>query len=161
MRGVVFLGKPLPLLLIIVEKAVVAAAISVAAVLAFMERGRVIDPVSFLFADELAEDPHDALVHWLVSLLPHLAVYVGLWLAIGLGLWALLFAVEAVGLWSERVWAEALVIIETASFLPFEIWDAIRRTAVFGWISLAVNVAVLLYVANLYRQKTRRRPRRV
>ena len=158
LRGGALLGRPLPLLLIIAEKVVVAVSFAAAAVLAFAVRGRVLDPLTFLFAGELAEDPHDAVVHWLMSLAPRWTLHVGGWMAIGLALWAILFAIEALGLWAKRVWAEALVIIETASFLPFELWNGIHQSRPFGWVTLAVNVAVLLYLVHLYRQHRAPRP---
>jgi uncharacterized membrane protein (DUF2068 family) len=48
------------------------------------------------------------------------------------------------------------VIIETASFLPLEIWDILHRFQPLSWVTLAVNVAVLIYVTHLYRQRPRR-----
>jgi len=149
-RGLALFGRPLLLLLVVVEKAGVALVVAAAAVLAFTLRGRVLDPVSFLFAGELAEDPHDAAVHWLMSVAPHVTAHVGLWLAVGLALWAALFGVEAYGLWTQQVWGEALVILETASFLPVEVWHVLHRSQWSGWVALAVNVAVLLYVTRLY-----------
>lgn len=146
-------GRPLPLLLVICEKAASALGLAIAAVLAFVLRGRGVDPLRLLFAGELAEDPHDRLVHWLGSLLPRLTSQLGLELAIGLLLWAALFAAEAAGLWRRRVWAEALVIVETASFLPVEVWDLLRRPQLAGWLSLAINLSVLVYVSLLYRRR--------
>ncbi len=157
LHGVAVLGKPLPLLLIIAEKVVVAVGIAIAAVLAITMRGRVVDPLALLFSGELAEDPHDAVVHWVLSHTPHLTTYVGPWLAVALALWSLLYAVEGVGLWTQRTWAEALVILETAAFLPIEVWDLIKQFHLFSLATLAINVAVLLYVVHLYRRTRTRR----
>src|SRR5437773_2571337 len=37
--------------------------------------------------------------------------------------YAALFAVEGVGLWLRKVWAEYLTIVATTSFVPFEIYE--------------------------------------
>jgi uncharacterized membrane protein (DUF2068 family) len=55
-------------------------------------------------------------------------------------------AVEAVGLWRERRWAEYLTAIATAGFLPFEIDELIKRVTVLRVGALVVNVAILVWL---------------
>jgi len=55
-------------------------------------------------------------------------------------------AVEAVGLWRERRWAEYLTAIATAGFLPFEINELIKRVTVLRIGALVVNVAILVWL---------------
>ena len=55
-------------------------------------------------------------------------------------------AVEAVGLWMERRWAEYLTAVATAGFLPFEIDALIKRVTVLRVGALAVNVDILLWL---------------
>jgi len=55
-------------------------------------------------------------------------------------------AVEAVGLWMERRWAEYLTAMATAGFLPFEIDALIKRVTVLRVGALVVNVAILLWL---------------
>ncbi len=157
LHGIKLLGRPLPLMLIIAEKAIVAVVLAAAAVVAFVVRGRVVDPLHLLFADELTEDPHDVYLHWVISHAPHLTTYVGPWVAVALALWCLLYAVEGIGLWRERTWAELLVIVETASFLPIEIWDLVKKFHLLSLGTLIVNLAVLLYVVYFYRRTHPRR----
>ena len=56
--------------------------------------------------------------------------------------------VEAIGLWRRKVWAEWLVIVVTASFLPFEVWELIRQPAPIKLAALVLNVAVLVYLVR-------------
>jgi uncharacterized membrane protein (DUF2068 family) len=61
-------------------------------------------------------------------------------------LYAALFMTEGVGLWRQRRWAEYLTVVATASFIPFEIFEIIRRRSVPRIGALVINVLVLCYV---------------
>jgi uncharacterized membrane protein (DUF2068 family) len=63
--------------------------------------------------------------------------------------------VEGIGLYFERVWAEYLTLIITASFLPFEIIEIYRRQTWFRFSLLAVNLLVFLYLLQLVTLKAR------
>jgi uncharacterized membrane protein (DUF2068 family) len=64
---------------------------------------------------------------------------------VGLG-YAALFAVEGVGLWRQRVWAEYLTIVATTSFIPFEVYALTRRFTPMRLGALVVNVAIVGYL---------------
>jgi uncharacterized membrane protein (DUF2068 family) len=55
-------------------------------------------------------------------------------------------AIEAVGLWYQRRWAEYLTFLVTASLMPFEIYEIATRTTVFKVLAFVVNVAVVIYL---------------
>jgi uncharacterized membrane protein (DUF2068 family) len=55
-------------------------------------------------------------------------------------------AVEAVGLWRERRWAEYLTALATAGFLPFEVHELARRVTVLRVGALVVNLAILVWL---------------
>ncbi len=60
---------------------------------------------------------------------------------------------EGVGLLMEKVWAEYLTLILTASFLPWELYELARRP---DWVRLSlllINLAVLWYLVWLLRRK--------
>ena len=57
--------------------------------------------------------------------------------------------VEAYGLWFERVWAEWLALVSGTLYLPFEIFEIIRRPDVIRVAIFLINVAVVLYMAYL------------
>jgi uncharacterized membrane protein (DUF2068 family) len=64
---------------------------------------------------------------------------------VGLG-YAALFATEGVGLWLQRVWAEYLTIVATTSFIPFEVYELMRRFTPIRLGALVVNVAIVGYL---------------
>jgi uncharacterized membrane protein (DUF2068 family) len=64
----------------------------------------------------------------------------------GLGLYALIEGVEAIGLWMMKRWAEYLTFVATAAFLPFEIGELINRVSPFKVIAFTINLAVVGYL---------------
>jgi uncharacterized membrane protein (DUF2068 family) len=85
------------------------------------------------------------LVNTLVDFGPSKFVAVGL---VTLG-YAVLFAIEGIGLWMGKHWAEWFTVIATGSLIPVEIYELLHR---FGWLKLAVlvgNVAIIVYLVRV------------
>ena len=61
--------------------------------------------------------------------------------------YSILRFIESYGLWRQRVWAEWLAIVSGAVYLPFELYNLIRRPTVAHWVILLVNIGVVLYIA--------------
>jgi len=71
---------------------------------------------------------------------------------------AALDLVEGIGLVLEQQWAEYVTLVLTASFLPLEFFEILRRAT---WIRaglLAINLAVVVYL--IYYVQARMRERR-
>ena len=67
----------------------------------------------------------------------------------GVFIYAALDIIEGTGLYLEKVWAEYLTLAITASFLPWEIFEVMRRVT---WIRLAllvVNTMVFFYLLKI------------
>ena len=60
---------------------------------------------------------------------------------------------EGVGLLLEKVWAEYLTLILTVSFLPWELYELVRRPDWFRLSLLLINLAVLGYLVWLLQRK--------
>jgi uncharacterized membrane protein (DUF2068 family) len=60
--------------------------------------------------------------------------------------YAAVFAVEGVGLWMEKRWAEWLTTVITASLIPFEIWEFIERPNLGKAAVVVANVAIVAYL---------------
>jgi uncharacterized membrane protein (DUF2068 family) len=60
---------------------------------------------------------------------------------------------EGIGLMMEKVWAEYLTLILTISFLPWELYEIVRRPDWFRVGLLLINLAVLAYILWLLQRK--------
>jgi uncharacterized membrane protein (DUF2068 family) len=60
---------------------------------------------------------------------------------------------EGIGLLLEKVWAEYLTLLLTISFLPWELYELVRRPDWFRLSLLGINLAVLWYLVWLLRKK--------
>jgi uncharacterized membrane protein (DUF2068 family) len=67
-------------------------------------------------------------------------------ISLGSFFYAALFATEGIGLLLHKRWAEYFTSIVTASLLPLEIYEVIKRADTLKIGLLAVNVAVLIYL---------------
>jgi uncharacterized membrane protein (DUF2068 family) len=67
-------------------------------------------------------------------------------LAIVAFLYAALFITEAGGLWMGKVWAEWLTIVATTSFIPFEVYESVKKPAPVHVGVLVLNVAIVFYL---------------
>jgi uncharacterized membrane protein (DUF2068 family) len=76
-----------------------------------------------------------------------------LW-TIGTLFYAALFLTEGVGLLLLKRWAEYFAVIITASFLPLEIYELLKKFHAFKIVVIVVNAAIVLYlVVRLKREK--------
>jgi uncharacterized membrane protein (DUF2068 family) len=67
--------------------------------------------------------------------------------------------IEGIGLYLEKAWGEFLTLAITASFLPLEIFEIVRRLT---WIRvglLAINILVFVYLLQLVLERARHRTR--
>jgi uncharacterized membrane protein (DUF2068 family) len=72
--------------------------------------------------------------------------------------YAALFAVEGVGLWLQRVWAEYLTIVATTSFIPFEVYELTQGFTPVRLGALLANAGIVAYLVAR-RLHARRRTR--
>ncbi len=73
-------------------------------------------------------------------------------IAVGALVYALLFLVEAVGLWRGLRWAEWLTVIATSSLIPIEVYEVLHRPGVIKAIIIAVNLLVVWILIRALRQ---------
>lgn len=88
-------------------------------------------------------------VHHLFLISPSHLYVVGLVLVA----YATLEAVEMVGLWLAKRWAEYLAFVATTALVPLEIYELAKSFGVFKLVTFLVNVAIvvfLLYAKRLF-----------
>ena len=60
--------------------------------------------------------------------------------------YAALEATEMVGLWLNKRWAEYLTFIATTVLVPYEVYELTLSVSVFKLVTLAINLAVVIYL---------------
>ncbi len=74
-------------------------------------------------------------------------------ISLGTFAYSVIALTEGIGLMREKVWAEYLTLILTISFLPWEIYELVRRPDWFRLGLLLINLAVLAYIVWLLQRK--------
>jgi uncharacterized membrane protein (DUF2068 family) len=70
--------------------------------------------------------------------------------------YAALGMTEGIGLYLEKTWAEYMTLAITASFLPWEIFEVIRRVAPIRVTLLTVNILVFFYLLKVVVERGKR-----
>lgn len=65
--------------------------------------------------------------------------------------YAAINAIEAVGLWGEKRWAEYLTLIEVTLLLPLEIYELVLKISYLKIAALVINVVVMAYLLWAHR----------
>jgi uncharacterized membrane protein (DUF2068 family) len=68
--------------------------------------------------------------------------------------------IEGIGLYLEKIWAEYLTLAVTASFLPWEIFEIVRRVTAIRVSLLAANLLVFFYLLRLVADREKKTARR-
>jgi len=97
-------------------------------------------------------DPHNRYIHWLLSKLPMVDDRKLKELSLGTFSYSAIFLTEGTGLAFHKRWAEYFTIITTASFLPLEVYEIIRRATVAKGVALAINIVVVIYLVRELRK---------
>jgi len=74
-------------------------------------------------------------------------------LAVGAAVYASVRLIEAYGLFFERSWAEILAALSGAIYVPFEMYELVRRPTWYGAALLLVNVAVVAIMVRALVQR--------
>jgi uncharacterized membrane protein (DUF2068 family) len=70
--------------------------------------------------------------------------------------YAAVFAVEGIGLWMQRRWAEWLTVVITASLIPLELWEIINKPTLGASLVLLANCLIVGYL--YWHVSTHRKP---
>ena len=152
-------GKPLGIGLIIVQKCLAAAFFLIAAIVLFVLYSRgVTHPFQNFFSDELQEDPRDILATFLIARFPGVSEKQLLELSIGALAYFILEAVEGGGLIAGKYWVEILIVLETAAFLPFEVYEMTRHFSWLKIVTMAINLLILWYLIARYLKLRKEHP---
>jgi uncharacterized membrane protein (DUF2068 family) len=108
------------------------------------------------FASRLHLDPENRLVHEFASRVAGIGPDRLKAIGAGTFFFALLEAVEGVGLVLRRTWASYLTVIATGVFLPLEVYEIARKPNALRWAVFVTNVAIVVYL--VFKLVQERRP---
>ena len=69
--------------------------------------------------------------------------------------YGLLFAVEGVGLWLQKRWAEYLTVVATGLLIPVELYELAKEVTPMRVLALVANVAAIAYLIYRLRHHSR------
>lgn len=86
------------------------------------------------------------LVTWVVELFSNMSTTRQLVARLVTLAYAAVFAIEGIGLWMEKRWAEWLTVIITGSLIPIELYEMISRPSVGKLLIIVGNAAIVAYL---------------
>jgi uncharacterized membrane protein (DUF2068 family) len=92
-------------------------------------------------------DPRRHLLHRVIAYLHNLHASELKLAGIAAIVYGVIELVEGTGLWLDRLWAEYLTVVATSLLIPVEIYELARHPSVWKAGGLAVNVAIVAYLA--------------
>jgi uncharacterized membrane protein (DUF2068 family) len=96
--------------------------------------------------DVLRVDPHNHYIQLLLDKLGMVDDRKLKALSIGTFFYSALFLTEGLGLALRKRWAEYLTIISTASLLPLEVYEIVKRASAPKIVVLIGNIAIVVYL---------------
>lgn len=147
--------RPVGLVVVVVYKSFVASLMAMTAITLFLTQKNHQSLEQFS-ESYLLESKHLA-IGWILDKILSFSPKTLQFSELAAALYAGITAVEAVGLWHERIWAEILVIVLVSISIPFEVLELVRRITILKLIVFFVNLGVLLYlIHHFYKSKIQR-----
>jgi uncharacterized membrane protein (DUF2068 family) len=66
--------------------------------------------------------------------------------AIVAAIYAIVNAIEAIGLWHQKAWATILVVVIVGATIPLEVYEIVQKTSIVKFAVFAINVAMFIYL---------------
>lgn len=115
-----------------------------------------VDDVLYRVASDLRFNPEGRIVNFILDRASLLNDPILKRIGFGAFCYAGIGILEAIGLYLEKAWGEYLTLIITASFLPFEVLEIMRRNTWPRVGLLVINVVVLIYLTKLVIDRQRK-----
>ena len=74
-------------------------------------------------------------------------------LSLGSFVYAGLLLIEGIGLFLQQRWAQYFSVLITASFVPLEVWELMKKFSPAKIVVIAVNMAIVVYLVVKLRQE--------
>jgi len=106
---------------------------------------------------QLGLDPQNHVIHSVISAVTGVDRKRLRAIEAGTFFYALLHAIEGIGLIRGRDWAGYLVVIATSSLIPFEIFHIARKMSLLRISLLVLNLSIVIYLIAALRKEHRGR----
>jgi len=140
--------RPFGLIAIVLYKAFVATLLVITAIallLALNNYEALAD-----FADSYTLEGKSGLIDWVLEKLLNLSPKTLQFSGLGALGYAIVAAIEAIGLWYEKRWAHILVLFLVGISIPPEIYELVRGISIIKAIVFVINVAVFVYLLKSF-----------
>jgi uncharacterized membrane protein (DUF2068 family) len=98
------------------------------------------------FSDDYVLEGKARIINWLVEKMLNFNPKTLAFSGIGAGIYSIVTAIEAIGLWYEKRWAHILVLVLVGISIPPEIYELIRGLSPIKLIVFLANVGVFWYL---------------
>ncbi|OKH15493.1 hypothetical protein NIES592_05205 [Fischerella major NIES-592] len=136
--------RPPGLIAIVVYKGFVAlllTATSIVLLLALKKHDTLVG-----FSESYILEGKREVIEWLLEKIVNIKPQTLKFSGIATAIYAVVTAIEAIGLWYEKTWAKILVIGLVGISVPPEIYELIKGITIFKFLVFMVNIAVLWYL---------------
>lgn len=140
--------RPLGLVAIVVYKAFVALLLAITAIILLLALKNYQNLVAF--SESYVLEGKLAVIELLLDKVINVKRQTLGLSGIAAGIYAVVTAIEAVGLWYQKAWAEILVIGLVGISIPPEIFELSRGITLLKLLVFLVNIAVLWYLLKLF-----------
>lgn len=136
--------RPPGLLAIVIYKTFVASVLAVTSIALLLALKNYQNLAAF--SESYVLETKLTIIEWLIDKILKISPTKLKFSGIAIGVYAIVTAIEAVGLWYEKSWATLLVLVLVGISIPPEIFELIKGITIVKFIVLLVNVAVFWYL---------------
>ncbi|WP_392531362.1 DUF2127 domain-containing protein [Nostoc sp. C117] len=104
-----------------------------------------------IFSESYILETKLTIIEWLIDKILNISPTKLKFSGIAAGAYAIVTAIEAVGLWYEKSWATLLVLGLVGISIPPEIFELIKKITIIKLIVFLVNVAVFWYLLHHFK----------
>ncbi len=139
--------------LITLEKLVWGCTLLVAGLaIIFLRTESITDPIHFL-VQEFNLNARSRVWSYFIGLIPSVDLKRLTQLSFFVMAYAALTLIEAWGVWYQKLWVEIFLLLETAAFLPWEIYELTKKFSLTKFGLLIVNALIVYYLGKRFLNK--------
>jgi uncharacterized membrane protein (DUF2068 family) len=148
-------NRTLGVKLITLEKLVWGCILLVAELaIIFLRAKSITEPIQFLI-QEFNLNARSRFWNYLIGLIPSVDLKQLTQLSFFVMAYAVVTLVEAWGIWNQKLWVEIFLLLETAAFLPLEIFELTKKFSATKFGLLIINALIVYYLGKRFFDKLR------